>query len=685
MSYARNLARIARTGAPSVDSMQELRNLPIYDGLYPEVVIVTGHTTKGDGGGGVFNIITGKPPGTYTDDNGTTVVFAGGDGSVAAVRDFDGPIHTAWYGIGGVDDSVAVQAAVDAAAAADGALYLSSLPHKFSHVELRDGLTITSDGAQVRLLSTDAAFWNKDATPYAVSDVSISGIEFLRDENDNSGEIAIVLRTPATGRHKNISIKDCIFTRILAYYIWSCDGLTTRNCTFQDTMYSGKTATDYASSASAADEPVVTIDGNIQSNCMDTHLCTSLDVSNNNFKSVLSVGHFDQTAGGAFNNNIVYETAYSALFFRNQAGDTSGIAITGNVFRGIGKGPIVVDRFGTAAGFRGRAVTITGNTIDGYCVTDKGSHRAIHVANESRDIADYWGGVVISSNTIITNDKEWPNPMGNEKGSCIWCSGSFRSLVISNNTCQDTPSHGIYVSGRTLASTSADDSVLITGNVISNCGGSVRFSDPLTRGTLTVVNQKGLVQITNNVLNEVFLPSPTVPFLLLNYCYNFVVSGNHLEAITNKPEYAMQMTNSGRSIITHNVMNGYVEADPINYGGALRDPLIYSNAFSPDGASPYSAGYAFAGPDEQSTSPTPAQAKNNVSGYLKSEEIGGVTIMRIWDGVRTVWTPQQPTIAGSTADRPTGVSDGFMYYDTTIMKPIWWRNIAWRDSTGATA
>ena len=85
MSYARNLARIARTGAPSVDSMQELRNLPIYDGLYPEVVIVTGHTTKGDGGGGVFNIITGKPPGTYTDDNGTTVVFAGGDGSVAVL------------------------------------------------------------------------------------------------------------------------------------------------------------------------------------------------------------------------------------------------------------------------------------------------------------------------------------------------------------------------------------------------------------------------------------------------------------------------------------------------------------------------------------------------------------------------------------------------------------------------
>lgn len=40
---------------------------------------------------------------------------------------------------------------------------------------------------------------------------------------------------------------------------------------------------------------------------------------------------------------------------------------------------------------------------------------------------------------------------------------------------------------------------------------------------------------------------------------------------------------------------------------------------------------------------------------------------------------------GTTAERPSSVSIGYMYYDTTLHKPIWWSGInnAWRDATGA--
>ena len=38
--------------------------------------------------------------------------------------------------------------------------------------------------------------------------------------------------------------------------------------------------------------------------------------------------------------------------------------------------------------------------------------------------------------------------------------------------------------------------------------------------------------------------------------------------------------------------------------------------------------------------------------------------------------------ANPTANRPTGVGIGYMYYDTTLQKPIWWAGADWKDATG---
>ena len=127
MSYARNLARLSRAGVPAVNSLQDIRDLTIYDNLYPVGVIARGHTTPDDGGGGYFNIITGEIPGTFVDDNGVTVVFTAGDGSAAAVREieFGGNVFASWYGAAGSstgDDTAAIQAAIDFAHASRKAL-----------------------------------------------------------------------------------------------------------------------------------------------------------------------------------------------------------------------------------------------------------------------------------------------------------------------------------------------------------------------------------------------------------------------------------------------------------------------------------------------------------------------------------------------------------------------------------
>lgn len=115
MSYARNLARLARAGVPVVNSLQDIRDLTIYGSLYPPGVIVRGHTLPNDGGGGYFNIITGQTPGHFVDDDGITVVFTSGDGSAAAVRDFIGTdVYVEWYGANNTG-AASISPAIDAA------------------------------------------------------------------------------------------------------------------------------------------------------------------------------------------------------------------------------------------------------------------------------------------------------------------------------------------------------------------------------------------------------------------------------------------------------------------------------------------------------------------------------------------------------------------------------------------
>jgi hypothetical protein len=40
---------------------------------------------------------------------------------------------------------------------------------------------------------------------------------------------------------------------------------------------------------------------------------------------------------------------------------------------------------------------------------------------------------------------------------------------------------------------------------------------------------------------------------------------------------------------------------------------------------------------------------------------------------------------GLTAERPAGIKIGYMFYDTTLSKPVWWNGTNWKDATGTNA
>lgn len=110
---------VLRAGLRAVAGVSALR------GIRPEndvLVYLSYHTTAGDGGHGVFRGVTGASAGTYTDDNGITIVPTGGDGSSAWIRQFSGAVNVKWFGAkgdydgsSGTDNTSLFQSAVNAA------------------------------------------------------------------------------------------------------------------------------------------------------------------------------------------------------------------------------------------------------------------------------------------------------------------------------------------------------------------------------------------------------------------------------------------------------------------------------------------------------------------------------------------------------------------------------------------
>jgi len=66
---------------------------------------------------------------------------------------------------------------------------------------------------------------------------------------------------------------------------------------------------------------------------------------------------------------------------------------------------------------------------------------------------------------------------------------------------------------------------------------------------------------------------------------------------------------------------------------------------------------------------------------VQPSDLDSYLFIRVW-GDGTIYSAS-PT-SGTTALRPSVSNIGVMYFDTTLVKPIWWSGTNWVDSTGAT-
>jgi hypothetical protein len=80
-----------------------------------------------------------------------------------------------------------------------------------------------------------------------------------------------------------------------------------------------------------------------------------------------------------------------------------------------------------------------------------------------------------------------------------------------------------------------------------------------------------------------------------------------------------------------------------------------------------------------------ATAAGALTTSITSSFVGIVLNSHTTDGTVLVSPDSRTSAAGTTAARPTTVTLGFMYFDTTLNKPVWWNGTSWRDATGAAA
>jgi hypothetical protein len=438
-----------------------------------DMVNVGGHTTAGDGGGGVFRWDGSD---TTADDNGIYIQpNAGGTGRW--IRQYDLPVNVRWFGATGdgtTDDAAAIQAALDTGVDV-------FIPHA-DFVTESAALTPSSNqriyGAGKLIKTTAVAgYTNNYFTLSSLTGVIIDGLRFGSTNN---------------ARERCFYLDGCTGTRIL-----NCETTDDRptfvfvakNST--DTLISGNTIvggqvaiTTGGDNVSAQTDGTVTdvrIIGNVISGT-DTeavdinHDTQGVTITGNTFydcltEEVIDIGGSTVTRDVTVSGNTIRLLSSAGNGIRVKQ-SSENVSITGNAI--LRTEAVVASTVGVAIDAGCRQVSVVGNNIEGV---DDG------IALAGTGVSD----ITIKGNTIarvgsygiITND-----------------SGGYTNVVISGNTidgdgaasgASDDAIHlrdlsGSVVSyntitdfgGEGIIANSDCDTLTITGNSVSACGRGIQ-------------------------------------------------------------------------------------------------------------------------------------------------------------------------------------------------------------------
>lgn len=510
MTYARNLARLARQGAPVVDTAQALRDMPIYGGLFPKAVQTLGVYSPGDGGGQTW---AWDAASTAADNLGTVLLPTGHTGAGRWVSLLnDGEVNAAWFGgdvQAALDTLLDVRLDADIEVTAPVRLYDRQRLHGSGQITqvmanancinisgltgaIVAGMRIVAVGSRSGLTNGMGVSIEQGSTKCHVIGCHISGHRGHGVGITNSSDNSVI---------------DCLFT----------------DCPATDADYHTQLGHDIGIQWSSSRNVVI---GN---------RCIS---GNGVGIAVQSVSVGDVVDENVISGNVVSGCRlYGIMAYRlNPTDSVEGTVIVGNVVSQIsGRNPLYDAEpgkeyiYGTGIYVQGaERTTVTGNTI-----------RETHTANKA-GIVDLYArlapgaigttnvsSVVVSGNTIrdagyagiyITD----PNELGVVGGVTIVdgnvvhstvhdgiTAPSRSNIVVADNAVTDAGRFGIRVAG-----TEPVVNISITDNVIVNSvnvGLSVVYAEaPLISGNLVVgsmvhgitANQCNNYLICNNVIRN---------------------------------------------------------------------------------------------------------------------------------------------------------------------------------------
>lgn len=479
-----------------------------------KMVLVEGHSTSNDGGGGMYNWIPGS---TLPADEGSVIAsLASGIAPGQWVRLQDQQtINVLRFGAdpsGRLDSSDAIQRAINHASRnGGGTVFIPSgnfLCGSSKTIELKSNITIQGAGHNsVLTLANNSPIYGSQALliAYEQTNLEVRDIAFEGNRAYNTNLVTMVKFNNCS----NILVQNCVFRNSPNNSIYASDGSSNVRMLNNVSLNSAGTSYRVAGTALKYCERVV-IEGNLAYNDGSTAIqydgfvaakynCRDITIANNKFfshpKTQMSIALW-------FTDNVENVTISGNMIKSMYGIDASGIRIDGtfstikianNIIDNVSQAIRVV---GTA---QGKNLSITNNQITrlpslGIAILPKNPGLVTQVVISGNTITDNLTRQIINiaanGVSIVGNSLSHGSTTG---GHAILCTGTHNVIANNRIDCNHSIARGVELYGNYN---------IVSGNIIQNTGGTHAIreskSDHNTITNNILINTKGIFALNTD-------------------------------------------------------------------------------------------------------------------------------------------------------------------------------------------